>query len=84
MKAWRKNNQEASAKVKAVTQKLNYYRQYAIKDHPEIPILEQKLKAAKFQHLTRHQRRTHFAAEVAQPSYLLLALFKRVGLWTQP
>ena len=79
MKAWRKHNQKQTARIQELQQDLQYqYHSQAARDK-----IEAQLKEAQGFYLSnKHERRTQYAAEVATPSYLLLALFKRVGLWT--
>jgi phosphoenolpyruvate synthase/pyruvate phosphate dikinase len=77
MKAWRKHNQKQAAKIQQIREELEYYN-----TPDERKRLEAKLKQEQnFKLTTKHERRTQYSAEVATPSYLLLAMFKRVGLW---
>lgn len=79
MKAWRKHNQKQATVIQSLEDDLNY--KYWPEE--ERKKLEEKLKQARgFMLRNKTERRSQYAAEVAAPSYLLLALFKRVGLWT--
>jgi hypothetical protein len=79
MKAWRKHNQKQTARIKELEAEL----EHSYLSTQERENLEAKIKETRsFRLRNKHERRTQFAAEVATPSYLLLALFKRVGLWT--
>lgn len=78
MKAWRKHNQKQATIIQNLEAELSY--EYWTKT--ERKKLEEKLKQARgFRLRNKTERRTQYAAEVATPSYLLLALFERVGLW---
>ena len=78
MKAWRKHNQKQATIIRNLEEERTYYC-----SETELKKVDAKLKKARgFLLRTKHERRTQYAAEVATPSYLLLALFKRVGLWT--
>lgn len=79
MKAWRKHNQKQAVRIKELQAELEYqYHSQATREK-----LETQLKEARgFMLQNKTERRGQYAAEVATPSYLLLALFKRVGLWT--
>ena len=78
MKAWRKHNQKQATAIQQLTSEMTWYpvnSEYR-------KTLQQKLDRAKGLKLrNKIERRGQYAAEVAPPSYLLLALFKRVGLW---
>ena len=78
MKAWRKHNQKQATAIQQLTSEMTWYpvnSEYR-------KTLQQKLDRAKGLKLrNKIERRGQYAAEVATPSYLLLALFKRVGLW---
>ena len=85
MKAWRKHNQKQSARVQVLERRLELEKTFVsyTTDTKEVDKLQLQIKEAQgFRLRTKHERRTQYAAEVATPSYLLLALFKRVGLWT--
>lgn len=83
MKAWRKHNISQVNTIQRLEGKLKTAKilaQYP-EDFEDIEKLEAQIKSAKnFMLKTKLERRTHFQSEVAQPSKLLLGMFKRVGL----
>ncbi len=83
MKAWRKHNMSQANTIQRLEHKLRLEKRFSqyTTDFEEIQKLEVKIKSAKnFMLKTKLERRTHFQSEVAQPSQLLLGMFKRVGL----
>jgi hypothetical protein len=79
MKAWRKHNQKQASIIQQLSGELTWYSA----DSEYRKTLQQKLDRAKGLKLrNKVERRGQYAAEVAAPSYLLIAILKRIDLWT--
>jgi Fe-S cluster biosynthesis and repair protein YggX len=79
MKAWRKHNQKQTALIQELSDEIAWYPT----NSEQRKLIQQNIDRAKGLKLrNKTERRGQYAAEVATPSYLLLALLQRIDLWT--